>query len=437
MTAAFNPANVDTWIARGRAPDLAALIADAWRRFPDLAPDAPLDLRKARSRARVAAMRPVMEAVRIATDQARQSANFAFTERRFAAGEGDERDRAILRGRDRHGLDWDAAVQFAHGWYAARAGWEARPPRERSDETRTAAYMTGFRAGGGDPDDLFDAARRSLLVAPDAPNEPLRATVRGRPLPSSWPQPGDAGLPARSSRRLLILGAPETGMMVGDHGTSELSAELLTLVRADPASDECLIMTVSGTGFTILPAAGSPLVPLDTAEAARLSTDPGTADSLRALMGAREFDDILVAAQGLYLALVDAHHAALPLCRSMERTRNSLLLQRAQMRTWLARTMAAGESRGAGHIRWGKAIKGLVGRLGEFTARYTGKVAGKGHRIIVETGDREPATGFSTSSGEPLAWESFISNRAHLRAAMTDRLRAFGGATRLTHARNS
>ena len=126
MTAAFNPANVDTWIARGRAPDLAALIADAWRRFPDLAPDAPLDLRIARSRARVAAMRPVMEAVRIATDQARQLADFAFTERRFAAGEGDERDRAILRGRDHHGLDWDAAVQFAHGWYAARAGWEAQ-----------------------------------------------------------------------------------------------------------------------------------------------------------------------------------------------------------------------------------------------------------------------------------------------------------------------
>ena len=107
------------------------------------------------------------------------------------------------------------------------------------------------------------------------------------------------------------------------------------------------------------------------------------------------------------------------------------------MRTWLARGMAAGESRGAGHIRWGKAIKGLVGRLGEFTARYTGKVAGKGHRIIVETGDREPATGFSTSSGDVLAWESFISNRAHLRAAMTERLRVFGGATRLTHARNS
>ena len=297
MTAVFGPANVDTWIARGRAPDLAALIADAWRRFPDLAPDAPLELRMGRSRARVAAMRPVMEAVRIATDQARQSANFPFTERRVAAGEGDQRDRAILRGRDRHGLDWDAAVQFAHGWYAARAGWEARPPRERSDVKRTAAYMTGFRAGGGDPDDLFDAARRSLLVASaPPPNEPLPTTVRGRPLPSSWPQPGDAGLPTRSSRRLLILGAPETGMMVGNSGPSDPSTELLPLVRADPASEDCLIITVSGTGFTLLPAAGSTLVPLDTAEAARLSADPGTADSLSALVGAREFDDILVAA---------------------------------------------------------------------------------------------------------------------------------------------
>src|SRR3546814_5601680 len=61
--------------------------------------------------------------------------------------------------------------------------------------------------------------------------------------------------------------------------------------------------------------------------------------------------------------------SAIPLCRTMARTRNSVLLQKAQFRTWIARGIVAGQSVGAGHIRWGKAIKGLTGRLGEFPAR--------------------------------------------------------------------
>src|SRR3546814_10007947 len=80
-------------------------------------------------------------------------------------------------------------------------------------------------------------------------------------------------------------------------------------------------------------------------------------------------------------------------------------------RTWIGRGIAAGQSVGAGHIRWGKAIKGLTGRLGEFTARYTGKIPGRGHRIIVEVAASAPASGYATATGEPLEWEWFISNR--------------------------
>ena len=75
----------------------------------------------------------------------------------------------------------------------------------------------------------------------------------------------------------------------------------------------------------------------------------------------------------------------------------------------------------------------MDGLLGEFTARYTGKIPGRGHRIIVEVAASAPASGYATATGEPLEWEWFISNRAQLRAAMAARLRAFGGATRLLH----
>ena len=90
-----------------------------------------------------------------------------------------------------------------------------------------------------------------------------------------------------------------------------------------------------------------------------------------------------------------------------------------------------GESLGAGHIRWGKAVKGLTGKLGEFTARYAGKQPGGGHRITVETPDGQLASGYVSARGEPLSPETVIGNRAHLRKAMASRLRAFGGATRL------
>src|SRR3546814_16735263 len=70
-------------------------------------------------------------------------------------------------------------------------------------------------------------------------------------------------------------------------------------------------------------------------------------------------------------------------------------------RIWLDRGFLAGQTVGAGHIRWGKAVNGLTGRLGEFTARYAGKLPPRGHRIVIETADGKPAPGFVTARGEP------------------------------------
>src|SRR3546814_6398929 len=93
------------------------------------------------------------------------------------------------------------------------------------------------------------------------------------------------------------------------------------------------------------------LTPLSAGAFAKLAADTGQTANLGGLLKGREFDDILVAAQGPYLALLDAHASAIPLCRTMARTRNSVLLQKAQFRTWIARGIVAGQSVGAGHIR--------------------------------------------------------------------------------------
>src|SRR3546814_4410879 len=84
----------------------------------------------------------------------------------------------------------------------------------------------------------------------------------------------------------------------------------------------------------------------------------------------------------------------------MERTRNTALQQRTHFRIWLDRGFLAGQTVGAGHIRWGKAVNGLTGRLGEFTARYAGKLPPRGHRIVIETADGKPAAGFVTARSE-------------------------------------
>ncbi len=150
------------------------------------------------------------------------------------------------------------------------------------------------------------------------------------------------------------------------------------------------------------------------------------------MLAGRDFDEILVAAQGLYLDAIDAHAKHLPLCRVMERTRNSLIQQKAHFRIWLDRGVRSGETLGAGHIRWGKVAKGLTARLGEFTARYVGKAPGRGHRIVVQLQNGEPAEGFVTVRGDRLQPEILITNQKHLRASMAASLRAFGGATRFS-----
>ncbi|HUD91750.1 hypothetical protein [Sphingobium sp.] len=118
MALAFNPGDPACWIARGRSTEHAAAIALAWRTYPDLVSTAPLDLRMERSRARVAAMRPIHEAMRLETERNRVAANFAFVERQLAAGRADPRFSLILRARDVHALGWDDAVAFADGHYA-------------------------------------------------------------------------------------------------------------------------------------------------------------------------------------------------------------------------------------------------------------------------------------------------------------------------------
>ncbi|MCE3543835.1 hypothetical protein LXJ56_27030, partial [Escherichia coli] len=97
MASPFDPACADHWIAHGRDPAHAAAIARAWHDFPDLAPDAPLAERQARGRERIAAMRPINDAI-AAEGAARQEAtNFAFTDRQVRDGKGSDRDIAVLR----------------------------------------------------------------------------------------------------------------------------------------------------------------------------------------------------------------------------------------------------------------------------------------------------------------------------------------------------
>ncbi|MBD3744842.1 MAG: hypothetical protein IE932_01370 [Sphingopyxis terrae] len=402
MTAAhFDPADPGCWSGRGRSPEQAEAIAEAWRIFPDLPHNAPLDERMARTRARVAAMRPVHEAIRIETEQARVRANFAFAEAQVATVSGDPRYSAVLRGRDLHQLGWDAAVAHADGHHAARAGWDARPS-SWMHSSAAAAYDLGFRDGGGRPDYLFDAARRALS-APLA-GETISGTAtpapRARPLPSDWPAPTDAPRPVRWPRRLMIFG----GGALGD----ALAAEVANYPESHAA---LTILARAGSGFR-------------AADGSQADWRPG----LRDLLVGRDIEDVLVAADGADLDLIDGHAADIPLCRSMERTRNSLLQQRAQFRHWLARGLAEGETRAAGHIRWGKMSKGLYGRLGEFTARYTGPHRPRGHRIIVERAAGIPASGYRAASGRALDPERIISNRSHLRREMTNLLRDFAAA---------
>lgn len=411
MTDTFDPADAGCWMARGRPAHHARAIADAWRCFPDLPHDAPLDSRMVRTRERVQMLRPLHEAIAQETEQQRRAANFDFVERQIAQGSTDSRHTAILHARDVHGYDWDAAVAYADGRHAAHAGWVARPPslsRPGQPDVRRPAYHQGFLDGGGQPDDIFDVARRSFVAVPI---EPMQgdSPPAARPLPSQWPSPTDVPPPVSWQRRLLIVGASElTDGTIG----------ILAMLRDRPGHEAALLLSVDVDAGLRLPSR---------------SADPPPADGIALCRQLRQGDyaDILVVASDAEFRRIDADANLLPLVRTMERTRNSVLQQRAQFRHWLARGRAPGDQFAAGHIRWSKMAAGLSGRLGNFTARYAGKAEPRGHRILVEDASGEPAFGYRTALGQQLHPEIVIGNKSHARSAMADLLRQYAASLRL------
>jgi hypothetical protein len=417
MTDRFDPADAGCWIARGRPANHAHAIADAWQCFPDLPNDAPLDERMRRTRERVEKLRPLHEAMRMETETQRRSANFAFIERQIAQGSTDSRHAAILRARNDHGYDWDAAIAYADGYYAARAGWVAKPPspsRPDPSEIHRAAYEHGFLDGGGQPDDIFDVARRTFAVSSP---QPFRAACArsARLLPSQWPSPTDVPAPVSWHRRLILLGASE-------HATGSIG--ILAMLRERPGHEAALILIIdvaSGIAWRSI-SAGPVLV---------------DASALRQLLQQGDHDDILIVADDAELGRIDADAHILPLTRSMERTRNSVLQQRAQFRLWLGRGRAADEQFAAGHIRWSKMAAGLSGHLGDFTARYAGPAAPRGHRIVVEDADGTLARGYCTALGQELQSEILISNKRQARMAIAGLLRNFAASLRLPALRGS
>lgn len=411
MTETFDPADAACWIARGRPPHHAHAIADAWRTFPDLPIGTPLDMRMARTRERSAMLKPLYEQIDKEGEQRRQATNFAFVERKIAEGRTDSRDAGILHARNVHGYDWDEAVAWADGNYAAKAGWEARPPsrtRLGQPDRRRGAYNQGFLDGGGQPHDIFDVARRSLTAVIPAPAKVTNPSV-SRPLPSQWPSPSDLPAPASWRRRLLILGASE-------HSADTIG--ILPMLQERPGHEEATLCMIDAERGLYLLSGASSIAP---------DGDEALQDYLRR----RDYSDIVVIANEAEFARLDAAAPILPLVRTMERTRNSLLQQRAQFRLWIARGRAPGEQFAAGHIRWSKMAAGLSGRLGDFTVRYAGPARPRGHRIIVEDADGMPASGYRTAHGRALHPEMVIGNKSHLRSAMTGLLRQYAAALRL------
>lgn len=411
MTEPFIVTDASTWIARGRSPEHAEALAQAWRDFPDLHPSAPLAERMERTRQRVAAMRPVNDAIAEQSAREHEAANFAFTTRRIDSGEHDARDIAILHARDTYGYRWLASVRYSEGRHAAEAGWTRRKVFDEPG-----AYDQGFADGGGDDTDIFDAARRSFAAAERNAAALEERAVAARPLPSTWPKPSDQQRPVSWPRRLLII--------------AEHPASSLALLAQVPIA--AVVVLTSSRGFVPLAALGADAAEAMTpVRADALVADSAQQGSLRAILAGREVEDVLVAADGEYLRVIDAHERALPLCRTMERTRNTPLQQRQHLRMWLSRGFAPGENLGAGHIRWSKRAKGFAASLGEFKAREDPSYTGRGPRILITTESGALATGFATSAGAILTPEVEVTSKARLKAEMERALRAFGAATRL------
>lgn len=425
----FDPASAATWVARGRLPEHAEGLAAAWRQFPDLPSDAPLADRLERSRARMAALRPVNDAMAAKVDADRQASNFASVERRERAGEGDDSDLAILRGRDAYGFSWDLSVRYARGWWDAHNGRvhhysEAVPCRE-PQALRNSAYDQGFKDGGGDRSDLFDAARRTYRARLRESNQPppCAPAVVARPLPSSWPKPTDAARPVRWSRRLLILSDADVS---GEGDAGGAKWDFLAIVQAWPEAVDALVLVLTNEGFVdargFAGAMRSPVAARPRAEVA--------GHQLRIALSGRDFDDVLTTLQGDDLVLLDSIAREIPLCRSMERAQNSRLQRRSHLRTWLGRGLGQASNRAGGHIRWGTTYELATGKLGEFVARHVGPVPGRGHLVRIEVRGGL-ASGYGTAEGQLLSPEIFVSSKSRLRPEIAAALRAFAAATPL------
>ncbi|WP_103727516.1 hypothetical protein [Novosphingobium sp. HII-3] len=426
-----------TWLARGRSAAEADALAKAWRDFPDLAIDAPADARMARTRERTIAMRPIFEAMSERSEAERQATNFAFTRRQVENGEANAQDEAVIRARDEHGYEWDCSVQYAQGWYAATAGWEHRPgtpTRRQAAVQLRAAYDHGFADGGGDTGDVFDAARRANIAAAvrDAALPEAAQPLSGKLRPSLWPLPQDTHRPVSWQRRAVILTELDLQPPPGRDGQPSRRSPAIDLIRERSNDTATIIVLTTKAGFVDAERCSTCSTTMTKAQADELIADAHQGDILRSLLASREIDDLLVTAQGEYLRVLDAFSDAIPVLRTMERTRNTPLQQRAHLATWLDRGRLPGQNIGAGHIRWSKAAKGLSAKLGEFTVRYAGPAPERGHLIRVSMGDASRAEGFVTADHAPLSADICVSSKAKLRQEMTQALRRFGGATRLS-----
>lgn len=385
----------------------------------------------ARTRERVRAMRPIFEAIAERIETQRQVTNFAFVTGKVERAEADEQDRAILRGRDIHGYDWDASIQYAQGWYAAHAGWAHRWPgsagRRRSLAALREAYDKGFADGGGDRSDLFDQARRAFSAA--APHVQVdRAAETRRMLPSTWPRPTDGKRPCSWHRRAVILSEADFHHVDNKGQPSRSIGEIVQ----ERSNGLATIIVVGAGGIAVDPRVpGVPVRQMTREQADALIQDPVQSSVLRNAFAGRDIDDLLVAVQGEELRVIDALVHTLPLCRTMERTGNSALQQRVHLGTWLARGVMPGENLGGGHIRWSGRTLALVGKLGEFVVRFGGPGPEGGHLLQVNLMDGSPAEGFVTCGNLRLAWQLPFSNKTHMRREMARALRAFGSATRL------
>ena len=82
----FDPTEAKCWLTRGRSIEHASELARIWRAFPDLPATAPLDDRMARGRERIAAMKPLNDAISAAVEAERQARNFALMEQHLVDG---------------------------------------------------------------------------------------------------------------------------------------------------------------------------------------------------------------------------------------------------------------------------------------------------------------------------------------------------------------